>query len=146
MTNETIDELDDYPYDNQQILSSRMYSNDKSSKPRDSQSEMNKCIRILNCLKTYNINPNTACNQKYTSFLLAVRLGNLDVIKTMLRTFNTSEESDGGEKIDLNYKGGLSRSTAMHIATNRTYFECLFLLDEWGGDIFSKNREYKNCF
>lgn len=80
------------------------------------------------------MNVNLICNQKYTPFLLAVRLGNVFLTQKLIQRLmanysskNTILELDN--KIDLNMKGGYGQNTAYHLAATRTNFEILFELD-----------------
>lgn len=80
------------------------------------------------------MNVNLLCNQKYTPFLLAVRLGNVFLTQKLIQRLvandspkNTILELDN--KIDLNMKGGYGQNTAYHLAATRTNFEILFELD-----------------
>ena len=53
-----------------------------------------KCLRILDSLLLHGMNVNQQCNQKYTPFLLAVRLGNVFLTqKLLLRLVNNSKVS-----------------------------------------------------
>ena len=49
-------------------------------------------------------------------------------------------------QIDMDSKGGFGQNTAFHFAATRTNFEAIFVLDQWGADIFMKNRENRTCF
>lgn len=87
---------------------------------------------------------NAQCKQKYTPFLLAVRLGNVEVIKYLLRVLIKEKKLMGLQEINL--RTGIGMNTAFHIAAAKTNFLVLFELDSWGGDIFIRNKENKTCF
>lgn len=80
------------------------------------------------------MNVNLICNQKYTPFLLAVRLGNVFLTQKLIQRLVANDSSKNtilelDNNIDLNMKGGYGQNTAYHLAATRTNFEILFELD-----------------
>jgi ankyrin repeat protein len=87
---------------------------------------------------------NVMCKQKYTPFLLAVRLGNIDMVSKLLQILIAERGLMTSE--DLSAKTGNGLNTALHIAAAKTNYQVIFELDKWGADIFVRNRENKTCF
>lgn len=82
----------------------------------------------------HGMNVNLLCNQKYTPFLLAVRLGNVFItqklIQRLMTNYNTNKSIFELEyRLDLDMRGGYGQNTAYHLAATRTNFEILFELD-----------------
>ena len=46
----------------------------------------------------------------------------------------------------MDARGGLGQHTSFHFAATRSNFDVVFLLDNYGADIFQKNREQKTCY
>jgi ankyrin repeat protein len=98
----------------------------------------------MELLLKYKVNLHACCNQRYTPFLLAVRLGNVDMISKMLQLL--IQDKGLMESSDLNLRTGIGLNTAFHIAAAKTNFQVLYELDKWGADIFVRNKENKTCF
>jgi len=86
---------------------------------------------------------NLACNQKYTPFLYAVKLGNIRLIKYMLERYANDA---GAISIDMNATGSFWKNTAFHIAGMRSKYEIMYMLDQYGADVFVRSRDGKTCF
>jgi len=73
-----------------------------------------KCLRLLDALVMHGADLNSRCNQKYTPFQLAVRLGNPHVVRKLLSKYAKNKDQTNGKTlddskntIDLDAKGGL---------------------------------------
>ena len=82
--------------------------------------ETKKCDKLLDLMLSYGMDVNLQCNSKYTPFLLAVRLGNPDMIRKLLDKLINKTNRLSIE--DLNLRTGLGMNTAYHIAAAKTNF------------------------
>jgi ankyrin repeat protein len=109
-----------------------------------SQDDVLKCEKILDLLLKHKMNINRQCFQRYTPFLLAVRLSNADMVKSLLKTLI---DRTGLMKVeDLDLRTGLGLNSACHIAAAKTNFQILYDLSRCGSNIFVRNKENKTCF
>ena len=55
--------------------------------------DVQKCKKILDLLITHGMDLNLSCNQKYTPFLYAVKLGNIRLIKFLLERYSGGNDA-----------------------------------------------------
>lgn len=135
------------PPSNRDHQSSRRQQHNESfeQEQEPDNKEMNdvqKCKKILDLLITHGMDLNLPCNQKYTPFLYAVKLGNIRLINFLLERY----ASGGVSMIDVNATGSSWKNTAFHIAGMRSKYEIMYILKQYGADIFVRSRDGKTCF